>query len=180
MHEPGPDWVLSEFHVWPSVHSGYVRCPNGFRLLDTLNYVGAARPEAEGQFFEFIDAAETDAALAQKASEYVRKAVVDMVAVAKANAARGVGARVGVRAYPYRQKSPVAVNITLPHHTLIGMAHCFGGQGIRHVLNLPCTFFPLTDVTIAHEYGLYGSRPFVAVNKEHIISLRVEVLAERR
>jgi hypothetical protein len=60
------------------------------------------------------------------------------------------------------------------------MAHCIAGQGIRSVLDLPGVFFPLTDVTIGHEYGLYGTRPFVAVNKKHIISLRVEVLAERR
>jgi hypothetical protein len=163
-----------EYHLWPNVRSGFARCPSGFRLLDLLNYVGEAHPNVMGDFFEYVDSTDAgpDIPSADTQWEYVRKSAIEMVAVAKEDLGRGVGAGQGQRGYPYRQKQPVMVRIELRHHSLIGMVHCPEGHGIRHILGLPQMFFPVTDVTISHEYGLYGSRPFVAVNKGHVISVR--------
>jgi len=167
-------WIPLEYHLWPDVHCGFARCPSGFRLLDLLNYVGEAHPNVMGDFFEYVDLTDTGSGIPSFDTtwEYVRKSPIDMVALAKGNLGRGVGAATGQKGFPYRQKHPLMVRVELRHHSLIGMVHCPEGQGIRHVLGLPQLFFPVTDVTISHEHGFYGSRPFVAVNKEHVISVR--------
>ena len=50
------------------------------------------------------------------------------------------------------------------------------GQTIREVLDEKTLFLPLTDVTMVLEGRIYGTRPFVAVRKDQIISLKEEKL----
>ncbi len=178
MLDPATPWLPLEFHLWPNVRSGYVHCPNSFRILDLLNYVGDAHPFVMSEFFEYVDlaAVSTDSPAPDAESEYVRKSTVDMVAVSKGNVGRGVGAIVGKRAYPYRHKVPVSVKVELRHYTLYGSLHCSAGHTIRNVLGMPLAFFPLTDVTISHDSGLYGTRPFVAVNKSRVVSVKREAI----
>jgi len=127
-------------------------------------------------FLEFIDisASGEEHTYQEGLREYIRKAAVQLVATSDVNLARGVGAKGGAKLYPFVPKSAVPVSLQLQTYTLIGCAHCSQGQSLYDVLNEDKLFIPLTGVTIAHQYGLYATRPFVAVNKEQVTSSREE------
>jgi hypothetical protein len=65
----------------------------------------------------------------------------------------------------------VRVSIELPGYSLDGTMHCSPGRTIRDVLDENTMFLPMTEVTIIRDNRVYGSRPFVAVRKEQIISV---------
>ncbi len=178
MQQLATNQVALEFYTPSRVLSGYVPCPTGLRLLDLLNGVVTREPETKGEFLEFYDTSypSPECSHPDETREYVRKAAIEMVAVSDANLARGIGARGVSRLYPFVEKAPVRVSLELPSYSLVGNVHCVHGQGVHQVLNEDASFLPLTDVSIAHQYSFYGTRPFVAVNKEHIISSREEKL----
>jgi hypothetical protein len=57
-------------------------------------------------------------------------------------------------------------------YALIGNIHLASKQTVRDVLKDHRLFLPLTDATITDDSGFRGERPFVAVNKRQIITLR--------
>jgi hypothetical protein len=173
--ETASNLVPLEFYTNSRVVSGYVSCPNGARLLDILNGTSAAERNLKGDFLEFIDAPHPEEELPRENGKgYVRKSAVQLVGISDSALGRGIGASDGPKLYPFVKKSPVRVNLELQTYTLIGSIHRTQGQTMQDVLNEDSSFLPLTDVTIAREYSVYGTRPFVAVNKQQIISSREE------
>src|SRR3972149_958361 len=176
------DWVSLDFFTSSRVLSGYATCPKGSRLLDVLNGQLAPGPAAKGAFLEFAAAEPVsagEAGIDKTPKQYVRKTSIQFVGVPEADLARGAGARPGARCYPFSPKSAVRVSLQLQDYSLSGNLHRKEGQSIQAVLNEETQFLPLTDVTIARESDgdchLFGLRPFVAVNKDQIISSREEV-----
>ena len=171
-----PYWVSLELYTQSRVLSGYIRCPRELRLLDLLNGAGSSEHGINHGFFEFVDisASGEEHKYQERLREYIRKTSVELIATSDVNLARGVGAKGGVKLYPFVPKSAVPVSLELPTYTLIGSVHCSQGQSLHDVLNEDRLFIPLTGVTIAHQYGPYATRPFVAVNKEQVTSSREE------
>jgi hypothetical protein len=166
-----PYWVPLELYTPSRVLSGYIRCLRELRLLDLLNGEGSAEYGVNG-FFEFVDtsASGEEPTHQERLREYIRKTAVELIATSDVNLARGAGAKSGAKGYPFVAKSTVPVSLQLPTYTLSGCAHCSPGQSLYDVLNEDSLFIPLTDVTIAHQYGLHATRPFAAVNKEQVTS----------
>ena len=73
---------------------------------------------------------------------------------------------------PFVSKTTRKVIIELPGYLLSGDLHLPEGQDIQAVLKEEKPFFPLTDAVITDDTGLRVERPFVAVNKRQITSLR--------
>jgi hypothetical protein len=175
MRASGLDWIPLEYFIGNKSYSCFTRCPKGWRLLELLNDSNATYLEAFS-FSELIQAyqAGSSDSFENKADEYYKKTCIDLITVDEANIARGIGRRLGPKYYPYREKQPITISVQLPHHTLLGLVHCLKGEEIDSYLDSYSMFFPLTDVTITDECGCYDTRPFAAVNKEHILSLRKE------
>jgi len=169
--------VTLEFYTRSHVLSGQVSCPSRSRLSDLLNESSLER-SVKGEFIEFVNAyypGNGDGDTHQdKPKEYIRKAAIQLVAVPDADLGRGIGTGNNPKAYPFVRKYTARVSLQLETYTLIGSIHCCQGQSVQDVLNDNTLFLPLTDVTIAREYHVYATRPFVAVNKQQIISSREE------
>ncbi len=155
--------------------SSEVCCPAGLRLLDFLNGSNPLRQSVRGDFLELVVLrADHGDALHLPPIEYVRKGAIQFAALTDADGGRGAGTGGAPKAYPFVRKSRATVSLELPDYTLIGSVHCGQGQTAQDVLNDGGPFLPLTEVIIASQDGFYGTRPFVAVNKQQVISSREE------
>ena len=69
----------------------------------------------------------------------------------------------------------VPVKLKLLGYTLDGNMHCAKDERAEHVLEEDQMFLPLTNVTV-HPLaeGMWSNVPFVAVNREQILSLEEE------
>jgi len=165
-----PDWLPLECYTEDEVIAGRIRWPVGLRLLDLLNSLYAVNRESSGDFLDMIDIArESDSA-----RTLVSKSAIRMIAISDNHLARGAGG-VPSPKYPFVRKSEVAVSLKLKTHTVNGSLHVAERESIQDVLNREALFVPVTNATLAtSENYFYGTRPFVAVNKRHIIWVRVE------
>ena len=165
-----------EVYTQSRVISSEVCCPAGLRLLDILNEPVPHEPTVKADFLVVAElrARVYDDVLMPPPRQYVRKSAIQFAAVTDANAGRGAGAGDVPKARPYVRKSRATVSLELPDYTLIGTVHCDQGQTAPDVLNDGRPFLPLTDVVIACQEGFYGTRPFVAVNKQQVIWSREE------
>lgn len=59
-------------------------------------------------------------------------------------------------------------------YSVSGNLYLRAGQDILGALKGDKTFFPLTEAFITDPSGMHVERPFVAVNKHHVVSLREE------
>jgi hypothetical protein len=168
--------ISVEFYARSGVVNGLLSCPSGARLLDILNGVGFLEKKIKGEFIEFANATISNTGVMEKSSEYFRKTALQLVAISDTNLGRGFGASGNRSTYPFVQKRQVWVSLQLPDYSLMGTIHLDQRQSTQDLLNEDTQFLPLTEVTIAREYHLYGTRPFVAINKQHIISSREEPL----
>jgi hypothetical protein len=162
--------VYVEFYIADQVRPGWLSVARGRRLLDLLN--GSSYPIRDGQseyieFFPSKDAGND----AEDQPRYVRKAMVDMVALFDPNLARGAGSQGATIVFPKMEKQAVRVNVEMTKYVLVGAMHCPRGHSIRDVLDEKALFLPLTDVTIQREGRACGDRPFVAVRKDRIALL---------
>jgi hypothetical protein len=166
-------WVPVEFYIQSQVLCGYIHISSELRLLDILNRIGSKDRDSTSDYIEFMTTISTDGNEYRDA-RYVRKASVELAAIAEADLARGVGAKTQLKVYPFAEKTQRRVSLQMPTYALDGTMHCTLGHSVRDTLDEKLPFLPLTDVTIAIESHLYGTRPFVAVKKEQIISLKEE------
>jgi hypothetical protein len=157
----------------PSILSGHVSCTPGLRLLDFLNNVGQD-PDVGGEFLEVVDAADSGFNNQEHVKTFVKKTAIELVSVSDANMARGAGDKEGEKPHQFVRKSPVQVSLQLPTYVIISKMHYAEGQCVMDVLNDETLFLPLTDVKITYQNRLFATRPFVAVNKRMIISLKEE------
>ena len=163
--------VELECYTGGDVISGCVPCPIELRLIDVFN-----SKENGSEFVHFVDTSDIGTSRVDwnERDVYVKKSAIQFMAVSDADTRRGEGANRARRDYPYVLKYPAQVSLRLPAFTLIGTIHRCRGQTIEEVLNDSGRFLPLTEVTIARDSHAYGSRAFVAVNREHIIWSREE------
>jgi hypothetical protein len=68
-------------------------------------------------------------------------------------------------------KTPIEVHVKRESYSISGKLFRNKKQNILDVLNDGMFFLPMTDVTISMDSGYFGNRPFVAVNKQQIISV---------
>jgi len=156
---------------------GFIRRPYEERLLDILNGILAGRPEDSSRFLEVIDITirHPDGGRERLPVAYINKSTIQLTAVSDGDLARGIGGKVGYRYPPFVQKSPMVVRLCMPAYVLIGSMHCARGQRIWHVLQEKAMFLPVTNARIrAAANGIWWAAPFVAVNREQVLSLQEE------
>ena len=117
-------------------------CPPGYRVLEALN--------------ELI----------------IRKETVQFATSEDGNAGRGFGLSPEHKHYRIIEKVPVRVEIQLKDYRLIGKMHQAQKKKPEDTLADYITFIPLTDVTIMRDSVVLAEKPFVAVNKKFIVSIK--------
>lgn len=165
--------VAVEFFIGLHVLCGQLSIATGRRLLDILNRSSDFDRDIQSDYVEFMSEAGTNGDESGKV-RYVRKMSVELAALSEPNLARGAGAKALPGVYPRVEKAKVYVSLETPIYSLYGNMHCASGRTVRDVLDERTLFLPLTDVSIEHDKKLYGTRPFVAIKKEQIISLKEE------
>jgi hypothetical protein len=163
-------WLPIECFADGDVFVGQTLWPVGIRLLDLLNSLYATRDDASsGEFLNFIEISNEDASV----ETHINKTAITMVALNDEDLGRGVGAT-GERSFPFVPKSAVAVSVRMDAFIVEGSMHLADEETVQDVLNRDALFLPVTGTTIVtKENRFYANRPFVAVNKRHIISVRV-------
>ncbi len=168
--------VSVELYAGPDVLCGRLTCPAGSRLSDLLNDSASSNGEARSTFLEFVPSTRPGECEPRdvESREYIRKSVIDLLTVSDGDVGRRTGGS-GLRQVRwFRKKTPVRVIIQLGTYTLIGDLHCDPDKTVHDVLNDDAQFLPLTNVTMVRDSLVYGTRPFVAVNKREVISCREE------
>lgn len=172
------EWLSITFYMETQVLTGFIHQPAEQRLLDLLNGASLSTPETSGIFIGLTDVtiSHTNGKKEKLPTAYVNKATIQLVTTPDdGNSARGTGAKVGPKSYPFVPKSPVWVSLRMPAYALVGSMHCASGQEIRHLLGGKLMFLPITDAKIRPlTNGIWWTAPFVAVNKEQIVSLQQE------
>lgn len=150
------------------------------RLLDVLNGLSDMGPVKRGRFLELSDVTiqQADGRQEKLPVAYINKAIVQLVGTLESgDVGRGIGAQAGPKLYPFVEKSPVPVRIETQSYVVTGTMYRVTFQKVWQVLEDTPTFLPLTRAqiyTVAN--GAWESFPFVAVNKEHILSLQEEAI----
>lgn len=148
------------------------------RLLDALNGLSDMGPVKRGRFLELsnVTIQYNDNRLEKLPVAYINKATVQLAGtLGDFDAGRGIGAHDGPKSYPFVEKSPLSVHIETQAYLINGNMYHVNYQKVWHVLEDTPLFLPLTHAeirTLAN--GLTEKTPFVAVNKEHILSLQEE------
>ncbi|MGA3094782.1 MAG: hypothetical protein ABSD79_05320 [Dehalococcoidales bacterium] len=163
---------LLEFEVYTQspVKTGKMPCPSIVRVLDLLNNLFSPADADDKSFLELM---ESGAVAGQDTPKlYFRKSAIDLIAFTDTNTGRGIGAAPGPKVYPFVSKMPRRVTIELHSYMVVGSVYCASDQSVMTILNERKAFLPVTDVVITNGSGFRGERPFVAINKHQIISLR--------
>jgi hypothetical protein len=166
--ESGHSFVLNFFGESDSIQAR-LNCPSGVRIIDLLNRTDYASP-ARNMFLELIDINAGEVT-------YLRKETIQFVTADDARTGRGFGGVAGHTHYPVIEKLPVRVNIELKSYRLIGQAYYMKNRTLKAMLAENAVFLPLTDVIIMRESRLIAEKPFVAVNKRQIISLKKDLIS---
>jgi hypothetical protein len=171
---------LVKLYMQTQITMGYILYPPTpeARLLDALNGLPNMELVKRGKFIELFNVTIEHAYGRQEKLPvaYVNKATVQLAATFEdGNMGRGIGAQLGHKSYPFIEKSPIPVCIEMQSYVVNGNMHHMATQKIWNVLEDTLIFLPLTHVqicTVAN--GVQERFPFVAINKEHILSLLEE------
>ena len=172
--------IAVTLYMQTEVLIGFIFQPHEQRLLDILNGTLLSPPESSGTFLKLNDVtiSHTYGKKGKLPNSYINKATIQLAATLDSDSARGIGAKVGPKPYPFVPKSPVRVSLLMPSYALIGSMHRASGQKIWHMLEENQRFLPLTDVKIRPlTNGIWWTALFVAVNREQILSLQEEEIA---
>ena len=148
------------------------------RLIDALNGVTDKGPVKKGRFLELTDVTiqHTDGSKEQLKISYINKSTIQLaVTLGDADSGRGIGAHDGPKLYPFVEKTPLPVHVKTSNYVIIGNMYHIRYQKVWIVLEDTALFLPITHaqvVTLSN--GTIEMVPFVAVNKEHILSLQEE------
>lgn len=148
------------------------------RLIDALNGVTDRGPVKKGRFLELTDVTiqHTDGSKEQLKISYINKSTIQLaVTLGDADSGRGIGAHDGPKLYPFVEKTPLPVHVKTSNYVIIGNMYHIRYQKVWIVLEDTALFLPITHaqvVTLSN--GTIEMVPFVAVNKEHILSLQEE------
>ena len=170
----GAVWLAVRLYMQTQDLIGSICQPREQRLLDILNGVFVERPENSDMFLKLsgVTIFYLDGTKERQPTAYINKATIQLAALDD-DLARGIGGKVGPKSYPFVQKSSVPVNLRLQTYALIGSLHCASGLRVSHVLEEKLMFLPLTNAKIrVLGNGIWRPSPFVAVNREQILSLQ--------
>jgi hypothetical protein len=182
--EKSDNYVPVELCTKSQLMRGHVFCPVNSRVSDLINDVYVSARNAKGEFLEFAPTSDSTGreTYEQIPKEYIRKAAIELLALSDADLRRGIGGSDGPKVYPYKQKNQVPVrlefNVHLNTYSLEGSIHCGQGQATENVLCDDRSFLLLTDVMMPREFSICGTKPFVALNKEQIISCQYKPTAD--
>ena len=148
------------------------------RLLDALNGLADMGPIKRGKFLELnnVTISHDDGKVEKLASSYVNRSTVHLAAtLGDSNAGRGIGAHPGLKPYPYVEKNPLLVRLETQKYFIIGNMYRHDSQKVWNILEDTLVFLPLTQADVTNRTtGQKEAIPFVAINKEHIVSLHEE------
>jgi hypothetical protein len=149
------------------------------RLLDALNGITDRGPVKKGKFLELTDVTiqNADGTKEKLKTSYINKSTIQLaVTIGGVDSGRGLGAHDGPKAYPFIEKSPLPVRIETHDYIITGNMYHVRYQKVWIVLEDTSSFLPLTHAQILTvSNGMVEAAPFVAVNKDHILSLQEEV-----
>jgi len=164
------NFVELEIYTQSSVKTGRVFCPSISRMLDLLNDHFSPDAASHKSFLEIMECGAAAGSDAPKI--YFSKSAIELVALSEANTGRGIGAAPSQKVYPFVSKISRHVTIELHSYAVAGSIHCTSDQSVMAILNERKAFLPMTAAIITAGSGLREERPFVAINKNRIISLR--------
>lgn len=148
------------------------------RLLDALNGIADTGPVKRGKFLELnhVSIQHDDGRQEKLGVSYINRATVILAAtIGEADAGRGIGARPGLKTYPFIEKTAIAVSLETQDYFIVGYMHRLAAQKVWSVLEDALPFLPLTSTVITNRLTQKRElMPFIAVNKEHIISVHEE------
>jgi hypothetical protein len=151
----------------------FISTPEG-RLLDKLNGRITQGSDNQDKFLKLTDVIiqHINGEQERSALVHVNKKTIEMAATSSANTGRGVGGKPDPKPYPFVDKVPVPIKITMPGYGITGNMYRVNHQKVEHVLLENSMFMPLTDADVtALTSGKRWGVPFLAVNKEQILSL---------
>jgi hypothetical protein len=144
------------------------------RLLDVLNGNAPGVKQEQGNYLEMTDVVTQRAfdGIKMSRSTYVKRSSIHLAATMSFDMGRGLGAKTGTRLYPFVAKTPAMVKLETLFYDVSGNVYLTPGQEAWQILENGSNFLPLTHVEITSlTSGTQWTVPFVAVNKEQIISM---------
>ncbi len=165
-HNPDKQLCLDFYSEDEKIRARFY-CNPGCRILDMLNKSPQGVPEHD-IFIELTNNSTHE-------EFYIHRDVILFVAADDANTARGLGSG-NNRLYPVVEKTLERINIQIKSYRLIGKAHLARNMTLKATLSESLPFLPLTDVAIIRNNKLIDERPFVAVNKSKVSSVKKEFM----
>jgi hypothetical protein len=162
---PGEQLVLEFFTGSEEIHAG-IFCPQNLRVSDVLNRVDDAG-SWRNAFIEMVESG---------IEAYITRDTIEFVAAEDPDAGRGVGRNSEMRGYPFVEKTPIPVNVQTASYRIIGKAYHMKNKNLKATLSENSIFLPLTDALIMRGSRLIGRRPFVAINKKQILSIKKDLI----
>ena len=148
------------------------------RLIDALNGVTDRGPVKKGRFLELTDVTieYADGSKEKLKTSYINKSSIQLaITLGDADSGRGIGAHDGPKLYPFVEKTPLPVRIETNNYVVNGNMYHIRYQKVWIVLEDTALFLPITHAQIITlSDGTLEMFPFVAVNKDHILSLQEE------
>lgn len=171
------NWLPLTFYMEKYVVSGAIHESANLRLTDCLNQVDERNSNGIATFIDVnnADIVYEDGIEESQSIAFLNRDGIILVVTEDGDLARGIGASVGPKRYPFVQKSPVQVVVETSTYRLTGLIHCSSGQAVGDVLHTPTKFLPMTDIHIRpHGRNTWSTAPFAALNKSKILSLAQE------
>lgn len=169
--------VLVVVHMPAQVLTGFVSLPPGKRLSDFLNGDLIGQSNNSGMFLKLTDVAISHADGTQERTEtiYINREAIQMLRTLEHDSARGIGAKDGLKRYPFLHKLPVRATMHLPGYELSGCLHCTNVQEVPQLLAQELSFLPCTDAKIHDVNGdKWWNAGFVVVNRRQVCSFQQE------
>ncbi len=151
----------------------FISTPEG-RLLDELNGRITPGSESRDKFIRLTDVIIQHMDDRQEKVEevYINKETIQMAGTSSSNIRRGIGGKPDPKPYPYTEKVPLPVKIMTLGYEITGNMYRISYQKVDHVLLEKTIFMPITDAEVSSlTSGKRWDVPFLAVNKEQILSL---------
>lgn len=171
------DIVNATFYMHDKVLVGTVSLPHGKRLSDFLNGVNVVPNADAPRFIELTDVTvfHKNGTKEKVEAAHVNKSTIEIVATLDGDLARGLGAQMSSKRYPFIPKTKVRASMTMPDFDVAGYLHCTTGQNLCDVIEDKIEFLPVTDAQIrGTQMDVSRSAVFCAVNKDQIGSLHYE------
>ncbi len=167
--------VAVSVHLNEKTLAGYIQIPHLKRLSDLLNCNPEWQADTSDTFITLTDVTMTfvDGRKERAKTVYINKKSIHMITTIDNDSTRGIGARKGLKRYPFVHKLPVRVNIQLPGYEINGYLHCTDAQNVTEVLGSGLAFIPCTKTKVRDvNKDTWWKTEFVSVNRSQISSFR--------